>query len=236
MGNENKKIVLQSAERIIVIDEKQGKTMWLNELPVFPHGYDGLHIWEAGIVLSRHVLENKDQFAGRTVLELGSGVGIGGLSVAKFTECKKVVLSDYVAEIVDNIKGNASKNKVSDKVDIIKLNWLEHEKFNMQFDIVIGSDIVYFGCPVAELYKLIKKVLVEGGIAQIIIPDRKSYAELFLQQIEPHQFEVYKKKLEDPMYRQSPLPNKVEGLKEYNLLVDIDFYVYTLVKRTRNPE
>lgn len=27
----------------------------LNELLIFPHGLDGLHIWEAGIVLARFV-------------------------------------------------------------------------------------------------------------------------------------------------------------------------------------
>lgn len=110
MGNSNKKIVLQSAQRTIVVDEMQGKTLYLNELPIFPHGYDGLHIWEAGIVLSRYILYNKELFAGKTVLELGSGVGIGGLSVAKFTDCKKCLLSDYVPEIVDNIKINIQKN------------------------------------------------------------------------------------------------------------------------------
>lgn len=54
---------------------------------------------------------------------------------------------------------------------------------------------MYFGCPVIELYSLMKKSLAEGGVIQIIIPDRKNYAQLFLQQVEANVFEVYKMKL-----------------------------------------
>lgn len=67
---------------------------------MFPHGYDGLHIWEAGIVLARYILYNREQFKDKKILELGSGVGIGGISAVKFTECKSCILSDYVPEII----------------------------------------------------------------------------------------------------------------------------------------
>lgn len=72
----------------------------------FPHGFDGLHIWEAGIVLARFVAFNKGLFEDKEILELGSGVGIGGLAALKFTECKTCVLSDYNTEILENIKLN----------------------------------------------------------------------------------------------------------------------------------
>jgi predicted nicotinamide N-methyase len=87
---------------------------------------------------------------------------------------------------LENIKSNVVKNKIlSQNVQIIQLNWLEYQRttFAQKFDIIIGSDIVYFGCPVVELYNMIKKALADNGIAQIIIPDRKNYAQLFLQQI-----------------------------------------------------
>ena len=93
--------------------------------------------------------------------------------------------------------------------------------------------MVYFGCPVKELYELIKKATTSNGVVHILIPERKNYAELFLKLVEPAVFQVFKKKLDEAQYRQSPLPNKVEGLKEYNLLVDVDFYMYTLVKNDK---
>lgn len=40
----------------------------------------------------------------------------------------------------------------------------------------MGSDIVYFGCPVRDLYLVFKKFLRVGGTGIIVIPDRKNYA------------------------------------------------------------
>ena len=63
--------------------------------------------------------------------------------------------------------------------------------------MIIGSDIVYFGCPVADLYKVFKSSLREQGHGIIIIPDRKNYAELFSQQIEPEVFDLEVEELTD---------------------------------------
>jgi hypothetical protein len=37
----------------------------IGELEVFPHGLDGLKLWDAGIVLSRYVIINSDLFTGK---------------------------------------------------------------------------------------------------------------------------------------------------------------------------
>jgi predicted nicotinamide N-methyase len=64
MGNVNRtNPQLKSIDKTIIIEET--KTLELNELVVFPHGYDGLHIWEAGIVLSRFVVFNPEKFKGK---------------------------------------------------------------------------------------------------------------------------------------------------------------------------
>ncbi len=82
----------------------------LNELVIFKHGMDGLHIWEAGIILARYVAINHNKFLKKNILELGSGVGIGGLSSLLFTDCLKVTFSDYNKEIVKNIEKNIVKH------------------------------------------------------------------------------------------------------------------------------
>jgi tRNA G26 N,N-dimethylase Trm1 len=95
MGNVNRtNPQLKSIDKTIIIEET--KTLELNELVVFPHGYDGLHIWE--------------------------GVGIGGLAVLKYTECSKCVLSDYNSSIVENIKLNCKKNGYPE-TEVLKLDW-----------------------------------------------------------------------------------------------------------------
>lgn len=53
---------------------------------------------------------NCDRFLGKDVLELGSGVGIGGLCVKKWTQCRSVMMSDYHPGVVKNIGKNCVKN------------------------------------------------------------------------------------------------------------------------------
>ena len=47
------------------------------------------------------------------VLELGTGVGIGGITALRFTEAKQVVLSDYKNDILKNARDNMERNKVA---------------------------------------------------------------------------------------------------------------------------
>lgn len=49
-------------------------------------------------------------FKDKEVLELGAGVGIGGLCVKKWTKCKSVAMSDYHPSVIDNINKNCLKN------------------------------------------------------------------------------------------------------------------------------
>jgi predicted nicotinamide N-methyase len=43
-------------------------TLELFSLDTFPHGLDGLRLWEAGIVLSRYIINNASLFKGKRVL------------------------------------------------------------------------------------------------------------------------------------------------------------------------
>lgn len=56
------------------------------------------------------------------------------------------------------------------------LDWKNHGVHSTQYDIIMGSDIVYFGCPVEDLYQVFKDQLGYGGIGIIVIPLRKNYA------------------------------------------------------------
>ena len=63
-------------------------------------------------------------------------------------------MSDYKKEIVDNIEKNIVKNlnKNQKICCVIKLDWIEYQNFNKTFDLIIGSDLIYAGAPVNELY------------------------------------------------------------------------------------
>jgi protein-lysine N-methyltransferase EEF2KMT len=81
-------------------------TLDIASLETFPHGLDGLRLWEAGIVLARYVVNNNTLFKGKRVLELGAGVGIASMAAKKWTECMEIEVTDYAAQVIENIKRN----------------------------------------------------------------------------------------------------------------------------------
>jgi predicted nicotinamide N-methyase len=55
-------------------------------------------------------------------------------------------MTDYHPEVINNIKKNMQKN--DSYCSVFNLDWKKHSSFSEQYDIIMGSDIVYFGCPV----------------------------------------------------------------------------------------
>jgi predicted nicotinamide N-methyase len=79
------KVILQLNVQEIIIHHAFSMKLKLAEVQTFPHGLDGLKIWEAGIVLARYAVLNCKIFKEKEVLELGSGVGIAGIAIKKWT-------------------------------------------------------------------------------------------------------------------------------------------------------
>jgi len=224
---------LKPVEIEIILDYDTNVTLLLNELLIFPHGLDGLHIWEAGIVLARFAYYNCDLFAGRSVLELGTGVGVAGIAVLKYSECKELTVSDYKSEILKNVEGNIKKNKLAREKNskAVLLDWREYEKFNEKYDVIIGSDVIYIGSPIKELASLIDKALNVGGSAYILIPTQRSAWPDFLKAIqETGNFELSEQFLEDGKYLTSPIADEKEGFRHFAGLKELGFYVHTSQK------
>ncbi|KAG7386635.1 hypothetical protein PHYPSEUDO_015419 [Phytophthora pseudosyringae] len=76
----------------------------------------GVSIWSAALILSRWVIDHRDTFDGKQVCELGSGCGVSGLAVHKYTNAARVVLSDLFAHTIQNLEHNVELNK-ADKQD-----------------------------------------------------------------------------------------------------------------------
>ncbi|XP_075969764.1 protein-lysine N-methyltransferase EEF2KMT [Anticarsia gemmatalis] len=144
-------VVGQSLDKIITI--KETRNMVVN-------GTTGLKTWEAALMLSDWALCNKDLFLNKNVLELGSGVGFAGITIAKMCDIKSLVLSDCHDEVLKTITENIQINfpsyeqKVSQPtlftngpktIGATMLDWNKVDHFNehMVPDLVIGADIVY---------------------------------------------------------------------------------------------
>ena len=93
--------------KTLTISENEGADITLKEQVIFQNGQEGKRVWESGITIARYVLESKERFSGKTVLDLGSGTGIGALAALKFTQASSVVMTDYTEEILSLLKENA---------------------------------------------------------------------------------------------------------------------------------
>ncbi|KOX67357.1 Protein FAM86A [Melipona quadrifasciata] len=136
---------------------------------IISKGTTGLCSWQGSVELSKWCLENKHEFCGKVVLELGCGVGLTGLSIIKmcspeqyiFTDCHEIVLKMVSENVMLNLLHNEKKIESELKHDmlklqlkynctdvkIIKLRWEDIDNYVKEKwiipDIIIGADILY---------------------------------------------------------------------------------------------
>lgn len=176
-----------------------------------------MHLWEAGIILARYIVSESNLFNNKNILELGTGVGIGGLALLKYTTCQHVNMTDYNNEVLKNAGKNATKNSIkANRYSVEYLNWLDYASFTKKYDIIIGSDLIYSGAPLKELYMLISTSLNPQGKAYIIIPSQRFKGEEFLAIVEEHnEFTIEKIPLDAEIYKASPFKDQQKGFKIY---------------------
>lgn len=89
-------------------------------------------------MLADWALSNKDVFAHKKVVELGSGVGFTGLTIAKECKVESIVLTDCHFDVLKSIKRNI-------EINFPKLNNSDHARANGTSNIgnfYISNDII----------------------------------------------------------------------------------------------
>ncbi|KAH8070967.1 hypothetical protein JL720_11581 [Aureococcus anophagefferens] len=107
----------------------------------------GLRLWPAALLFAEWALADPRRFAGRSVLELGAGVGLCGLALAA-TGAARVVLTDGDGRVVTNLRHNADLNGFAGggRVAVAEFAWDEAAAFYASsgaFDAVVAADCVY---------------------------------------------------------------------------------------------
>lgn len=126
------------------------------------NGTTGLKVWQASLALSEFIMKNKGFFEGKTVLEIGSGIGLVGLILMKACSPDKVFLSDCHDNVLEVLKDNININTSDNQLENIESSSLLVQQ---RFRIENGPEIGIFNLPWEDIETF------EDDIKKICIPD-----------------------------------------------------------------
>lgn len=137
-------------------------------------------IWPSSLGLMKYVAKNSRQFRGKTVLELGCGVGVLGLAIQL---CGGILTqSDYRVEALQFAAVNASRNGLEPAKTLLA-DWRSFGTMD-RYDWIIGSDILYEKKLHPYLLGIFERNLADHGRVILADPGRE-YAKQFIKETLP---------------------------------------------------
>lgn len=133
----------------------------------------GLTSWQAGFMLADFISANPELFEDRKCLELGSGVGLTGIVLAKLARPQRLCLTDYTHEVLANMRTNAAINGLPE-LEILQLDWEQFESDSLDDDevipfypdVILAADCVYDTGLVEKLCIVLRKLLSRPSESQ----------------------------------------------------------------------
>jgi len=116
--------------------------------PIDPNGgIVGLLIWPGSIILARYLVSAGSRiFNDRNIVEIGCGVALPGLAVAKYSYARKIVLTDR-SSLQTVVERSIVENQVNHVCQFESFDWGNKDHLqgmeNREFDYVLGSELVY---------------------------------------------------------------------------------------------
>ncbi|RDD38586.1 Histidine protein methyltransferase 1-like protein [Trichoplax sp. H2] len=188
LGNDDQQMQYINAKYVekFLTDNKECATSGLitaieNNSDLVPSVYEGgLKVWECSFDLVEYFQEQSIQFRGKNVIELGCGAGLPGI-YALNKAAKRVDFQDYNEEVIRyvtvpnvflNCSSKSPKQQIKKKCHFYAGDWSNmgnvlQDGGNNRYDFVLTSETIYSEESQDKLYKLIKGLLKENGVAYI---------------------------------------------------------------------
>jgi len=154
-----------------------------SDTPLWTRVYDeplpkGALAWKSGIYLANYLVEAYG--AGlhpRHILELGSGIGLGGVCIDKLHEGRdddwKVVLTDRDEAVLQILQVHLRLNRCQRRTTCDKLSWgsdlSEFANRHGRFDFIMGADVVYEEESIRPLWQTVAALLSRDIEARFIL-------------------------------------------------------------------
>jgi 2-polyprenyl-3-methyl-5-hydroxy-6-metoxy-1,4-benzoquinol methylase len=136
--------------------------------------------WPSGRVLAERLA--RERGAGRSLLELGCGIGVVCLAAA--AAGFRVLGTDYYGEALEFTAANAERHGL-DAVDTRLVDWRKLPDDLGTFDLVVAADVLYERPQVPLVAATIARTLAPGGMAWLTDPGRRP-AEAFVDECQRH--------------------------------------------------
>lgn len=136
-------------------------------------------LWEASMVLA-DALYAMEPTPGRTLLELGAGLGAPGFAAA--ARGYKVTLSDYEQHILDFQRVTAAANGFTG-IDFKIIDWLKPPKLT-PFDTIVGAEVLFREDFFDPLLNVFRSLLAPGGVIYLAHDVRRKSLPQFLMRAE----------------------------------------------------
>jgi len=140
------------------INDSEKVALWTQAKMVLQNGTTGLSAWPAAWALAEFGAANAELFSGKRVLELGSGLGIGGLMHSALTRPSHITLTDVHSEVLSLLDKNAAAltAQIGCETQVKELDWCSTQKVD-NYDVVVGADLLYDPAVFPDLVKLLTK-------------------------------------------------------------------------------
>lgn len=142
----------------------------------------GYLLWGAAIVLARWVHLHRELFFEKSVLEVGSGLGLGGIIAARYAH--QTVLTDYQDDTCRALEYNVQLNQpfihefdaYKPPVTVEHLDWDSMDSIHPErkMDIVVASDIICEPSTAEGFLRVVRHRLRATGVAYLMNADSHS--------------------------------------------------------------
>ena len=148
-------------------------------------------LWPAAVGLSEYLVENQDLISGKSILEIGCGLGLPALVAAMLGA--EVEATDYLQDAVDFAEKNAERNGIQN-IQFKTLDWRKADGEG-PYDILMASDVAYERNQFGPLLESFETLVKPKGLILLSEPNRY-IAEPFLDAIKKNGYHMEKRDYE----------------------------------------
>ncbi len=132
-------------------------------------------LWPASVGLTQFLFKNSHLVKRKKILEIGCGAGLPSLASSYLGG--DVLATDFHPDVEVFFIRNCRHSNVDCSYE--RMNWREESRYQGEFDLVIGSDILYESKHPDEVAKALARFIKPEG--KIILSDpERPYANMFL--------------------------------------------------------